>query len=94
MAGSAPDLESSMNMIAYPNPAHDKLNVQFNRDQAGSYSLQLMDLTGRMMLNQANAAQQGNNLVELDLGNYAKGVYMLALTTGDGNRQVLRIVVE
>jgi hypothetical protein len=82
-----------LNVVAYPNPAHDKLNVVFNSSSIGKYTVRMIDITGRMVLNEQNTAQEGSNVLEMDISNYAKGIYTLSITTGDGNKQ-LRLTIE
>jgi hypothetical protein len=93
MEGSAVDAPATMNMVAYPNPVHDKLNVKFNSNNIDKYILQLIDITGRIMMNEVNTAQTGDNFIELDLSNYAEGIYTISLLTTEGSKQV-RIVVN
>ena len=71
----------------YPNPAHDKLNVEFRADDGDQYSLQLFDLTGRLVVNE-NGTGHGNNIPRvLDVRQLAKGSYMIQLKTNQGVSQ-------
>lgn len=87
------DQPAGLDMVAYPNPAHDKLNVVFNSNSVGKYTVRMIDITGRMVLNQQNTTQEGTNVLEIDLTNYAKGIYTLSLITSEGSKQV-RLTVE
>jgi len=73
-------------LVAYPNPTSGSLTVHLNGQQRFS-SLQLIDLTGRVLL-----SEQGldTNHRELSLASLPNGVYTLTLTTEAGvvNRKV------
>ncbi len=93
MAGTAANEPTKMGFVAYPNPAHDKLNVAFNSNTTGEYTIKMIDMTGRLLLDRTANAAQGNNFIELDLGVFAKGIYVLSFSSGEERKQV-RIVVE
>lgn len=61
----------------YPNPAKAQLNLQINT--AGTYTAQLVDLTGRGILRQTVVAGQAN---ALNTSAVAPGVYYLQVTDG------------
>ena len=79
-------------MTAYPNPAHDQLNVLFTSSNDDDYSLRIMDMTGRLVVDQVKKAQEGDNVIKLNL-NLAKGLYMISLSSGDLSKQS-KIIVE
>ncbi len=93
MASEAPDAPATTSFVAYPNPAHDKLNVAFNSNNTNEYTIKMIDMTGRLLLDRTANAAQGNNFIELDLGVFAKGIYVLSFSSGEERKQV-RIVVE
>jgi len=53
----------------------------------------MMDITGRVVMTRHNVSEQGSNFSVIDLSSYRAGVYAF-VTTDDGLKQVLRIVVE
>ena len=68
---------SGQNLLnVYPNPAKDKLTVQWNVASQAHKSIKLYDLLGRTIY--AIDVLNGGNNVEIDLGNLPEGVYMLA----------------
>ncbi len=80
-------------LIVYPNPAHDKLNVQLNSSKQVECVFQLVDMTGRVVILKRNTIKRGSNLLELDLKDYSKGIYILSVMGSEGSRH-LRVVVE
>ena len=82
-----------MNLNVYPNPVHDRITVEFNATASGNYSLNIMDMTGRLLSTAANTSIEGLNTQVIDVSNLAKGMYMLELRASDSSEK-LRIVVE
>jgi hypothetical protein len=72
----------------YPNPVKDKLTVGLPNN--GAYSLRLMDMFGRTVLQQ----QLASSPAFLNLGKLASGTYFLEATDKDGNRHTQKIIKE
>ncbi|MEP7238810.1 MAG: T9SS type A sorting domain-containing protein, partial [Ferruginibacter sp.] len=73
-------LNGSKNEIRiYPIPAVNSINAEFGPDAKGDYSLQLIDATGRIVLAKQVANVQGNQLITLQRGKLAAGVYILKI---------------
>jgi hypothetical protein len=79
------DLEDEKNVInkltAYPNPSSEILNVSFNSQNEGEVSLQLLDLSGKEVLNISNE-KISTGIVEkhLSVVNIANGTYILSIS--------------
>ncbi|MCX6273724.1 MAG: HYR domain-containing protein [Bacteroidetes bacterium] len=84
---------SGLNAQVYPNPATEKATVKFTATTAVQYQLNMTDVLGQNVLSTKGTGTEGINMVDLDLNNLAKGVYMLNIMSGDNNEQ-LRVVVE
>ncbi len=84
---------SGLNAQVYPNPATEKATVKFTTTTAAQYHLSMTDVIGRNVLSTDGTATEGINMVDLDLNNLAKGVYMLNIMSGNNNERV-RVVVE
>jgi len=67
---------------AFPNPTSDKLNIQFTTAENVNASIQVLDVTGRVILNEKYAAIEGTNTVILDFATLANGYYTVLLTDG------------
>ncbi len=94
LAGNQPEVVKALATQVFPNPTTGLLNVQFNselNDQA--YVINVLDLSGRVVLSTEGKANAGSNLQVLDLTNLAKGMYMISLQTNEGN-QLVRVSVE
>jgi len=78
----------------YPNPTGSKTTLQFDSKADALYSLQVFDVTGRIILTEDIAAVEGVNMHELDFTNIAKGLYMIRLENSDAEVQLLKLTVE
>ena len=77
----------------YPNPASEKATLHFNTANASIYHLTMTNVLSQSVFTTEFTATEGSNMIELDLGNFAKGIYMLHLVSGDEKRMV-RLIVE
>ncbi len=80
-------------VYVYPNPAKNKLTITFSSNKKQSYTLRLIDVMGRVVVNQSHTAVIGDNHCELNLSSIAKGLYMVLLQNGDGVME-RKVVVE
>ena len=91
-AATTPAENHNLVMTAYPNPAHDLLNVLFISDNESNYTLKVFDMTGRVIIDQANKAVIGDNIIKLNFDG-AKGIYLISLTSGGLNKQS-KVILE
>jgi hypothetical protein len=84
---------SDLQMLVYPNPAHDWMMLNFSSDSEQRYQVRLTDMSGRAVLVQDGTSDAGANQLQLTPGSISSGVYMLQLTI-DGKHAVQRIVIE
>ena len=73
----------------YPNPAADRTTVSFSLETTGKYTLNLYDLKGSKAKTIAAGKAAGKELimVDMEVGSYPKGIYLLQLVTEKGRRQ-------
>ncbi len=74
-----PSIGSKGNIVLYPNPAHDKVNIRFETDAPAS-QVEVYDLLGRLISSFESTATQG--VIDLDLAPMARGVYVVVLRQG------------
>ena len=79
----------------YPNPASDVLNIALTLPQSGGVTLELYDLTGRVVASKdIQAVSAGEFSDKLDVGGLANGVYTLRATQGDLSASERIVVVR
>jgi autotransporter-associated beta strand protein len=71
----------------YPNPTRDVLRVEFTASDASASTVQVTDLTGRVVLSQNVAVNKGANLLPLNVASLPSGAYFVKVN-GDVKRFV------
>ena len=79
---------------AYPNPVNALLNIELNSIHPESYTVVLMDFTGRVIYTDVINAIEGVNTTSLNVANFAKGVYTLSVKNSEEFAKQIRVVVE
>ncbi|MBL0102325.1 MAG: T9SS type A sorting domain-containing protein [Bacteroidetes bacterium] len=78
----------------YPNPTSGELNVRIDASENGNVLIKLTDLPGNVLLTRKESVTKGDNYLDFDLADFAKGMYFLTVE-GDGMEvRTVRIIVE
>lgn len=77
----------------FPNPANDKVHIQFNTTKSEDVTIRLVDITGRMIQSLVMTTEPGQNLAAMDVMQLPKGIYLMELISSE-NRAVKRFVKE
>jgi hypothetical protein len=83
----SPMVQMAASIKAYPNPVLDQLTIELPATSTGHYSIRLMDLTGRLLLE-----KQGTGTLQLSMGGLANGSYLLETIDSKGGKTVQRVV--
>jgi hypothetical protein len=68
----------------YPNPFNAETNISFSLAEAGDVTLNVYDITGRLVATLVNGYQEaGEHVAAWDASNVSSGVYFYKLTAGD-----------
>ena len=87
--------ELSLDQVAaYPNPTHGRATISFEANRAMQVSLLVTDLMGRMIMQEQVAGVEGVNQQEINLSDVRAGIYLVKLTTDEGESKTLRLIVE
>jgi len=71
-------------LVLYPNPVSDKLNIEYPLDATDEVSICIMDQFGRMVAKiPANSRQAGISTASWDMTNYPAGIYFCKLIAGN-----------
>ncbi len=81
----------SLQLTTYPNPASSVLNVDFYADIVESTTIQLLDVTEKIVMMQTINTIAGNNNAMLDVSKLARGIYLLNVNSENisGNKKVV-----
>ncbi len=88
------EVANMVDLLAFPNPAADRLNVNITAHIDGQVAVLMMDATGRMALPTSTVvlASGVQRTITMDVSGLANGTYMLSLEL-DGQRSVQRIII-
>lgn len=74
--------EVSMNLLVYPSPVKDNLQIQLPSGLNGNIDLQIIDINGRIV-KRNSIASNGNSLTtSFDVSSLQKGVYIIKVLAG------------
>lgn len=77
----------------YPNPATDQVNVSFIATEKFDLEIRLYDMSSRVMLTEKLFARSGVNNLNIDVGGFESGIYMVNLR-GEKGSMMYRLVIE
>ena len=80
-------------LLIYPNPAENLLNVSFSLEQNQSLNIRLISATGTVVYSENRADASGNYINTIDLSDFAKGVYFLNIK-GDRGTITEKVVIK
>jgi uncharacterized protein YjdB len=72
-------------MVAFPNPANSKLNLQWNEMTSEKGNVSITDMTGREIYRSAINMTQGTGVKQIDLSGFANGLYMISVRSASIN---------
>lgn len=84
---SLPDLKkdltiSNSNILIFPNPVSDKINIQFNTDEESVYDFQIFDINGKIILEKY--LKPTDKSYSIDLSSLQSNIYIYKLkSSGD-----------
>jgi hypothetical protein len=69
-------------LLIYPNPAANTINVELPEKIENNFSLQLFNSSGKVLITENNAIQKDGNLIWLDIKGLPAGNYFLRIYNG------------
>jgi hypothetical protein len=96
LLGSSSIEETGMNeaLRVYPNPAGSQVNVRLDHTYTGPVSLEILDMTGRVVVHSREEKSPGSQTYTLDLGTLDGGTYVLKLGLGSETTLVRKLIRE
>lgn len=84
--------KTGVQLAAYPNPFNTEMNVELSGIEAGPARLRLVDLTGRVLRDEAVVVPAGSTEFKIDaLDGVGAGIYMVQLVPASGKTQTVRV---
>ncbi len=87
----AAELLRSISLSAFPNPMINTLNLKLDNTLPGSYSVQVFDITGRMVTTENIMVIGTNHVSTINTANWLPGAYHV-IVEKDGVRKTLQVV--
>lgn len=81
------------NVIVYPNPAKDNINLNFTNENADNASYELVNVLGQTVRSQNIPVVKGETLYNVNLAGIENGIYFIKLNVG-AKRSVTKITVQ
>lgn len=76
-------LDGLSEIQAYPNPASDKVSVNFESEGVKNLTFVLQEISGRNLLEFNYISKSGKNILPIDLSKFANGLYLLQIRSSD-----------
>jgi hypothetical protein len=77
----------------FPNPAKNKTIINYNIPQDGEITFAVYSVNGQLLYSQRENATSGDNQIELDISDYASGIYFYTMEY-KGQRIVKRMGIK
>lgn len=88
------DLQTGTTFSIYPNPASEKININFNSASQNAVSLKIIDLSGRILQNVIIPSQKETANYVLDINDrITPGVYIISISSG-GNNHSQKLIIQ
>lgn len=87
------ELYQPLEFVIYPNPAEDVANITFTGSAENKITLRVFDINGKEVFSQTIENLENNTTLQLQTATLANGVYQVAAQTGNGFRQVQKLIV-
>ena len=78
----------------YPNPASNVFNLEMNSNTEGVSQIEIIDVTGRQVLNQTLGLSEGFNTISLDISKLSRGVFIVKITDSKNQKAWVKMVKE
>jgi len=86
---------NGMKAVAFPNPAKEFVNVQFDLTQNGRYTLELFSINGKLMVTKdLGLRNQGMHTELVNTSDLASGTYILSLSNDSNSRYSKTIIID
>lgn len=79
---------------AYPNPASSALNLEIQTSSNDEYSMKVVDVTGKEVMLSSHKLNAGTNLLKLPVNQLSAGVYMLIMSSQNGEPQQYKFIKQ
>jgi hypothetical protein len=87
------NVDGSLNLKVYPNPSHDKVQVDYESNIINTGEISLTDIRGSLVYSKKVQLNKGSNKIILNVSEYKNGIYVLTLKN-NSSVLVKKIIIE
>jgi len=92
-AESTPAVEGPSPTSLYPNPAAELVNINLDVKLDGDYTVRMVDLNGKVMINQSIKASNAKLESSVDISTFSQGIYFIHIS-GNGLAYKNKLIVK
>ena len=81
-ASSATVSSAATHVVVYPNPASKLATLIYSGNAAGTITINVIDVTGKIAMVMKRSVMMGSNAINIDLNSLSNGVYSVQLFDG------------
>ena len=75
-----------------PNPTHEYAEVIFTAAKTSPYTIELTDITGKILLFKKSVSVAGENREKINVQQFAAGLYFITLMDNAGKRVTIKVI--
>ncbi len=88
------DFTENNNLLLFPNPVSEQLNISFTIKFKGEYKIEMIDLLGRVFTIETNEFEEGNWSLNYNTSNLIGGVYFIRLIGIDNTYLINKFIKQ
>jgi hypothetical protein len=78
------DINAAAALTIYPVPASDVVSIKLNSETESNTDVQVLDMSGRVILSQNVASHLGENVFTINVASIQSGNYIIAISSANG----------
>lgn len=78
----------------YPQPVHNKMNIQYYSDSEGPATLTITDMNGKTVFHENRTLGKGTQVIVINVGQLGSGMYLMTITDKDNQKTTQKFVKE
>ena len=90
--GTNPSVKSAPEIVVYPNPVHDQLNLVIGVDNFTSGRIALFNASGMPVIETVRQLVSGRNRIGLSLNGLPRGIYLVSVVIENHSPMVQKII--
>jgi hypothetical protein len=91
------EMTETVGTSIFPNPAAEQVTVQYGYDADAQVTIEVYDMSGRKVqtvVSNGEVSEGEVNRTTFSVGGYTPGLYLIAITDSNGDRETHRLVVN